>query len=208
MNKTPIALLFIFVTYLLIVKANSFQTEAEPKSEENTVEYVIQIGDVYLEMTTEIIEELAATESMSEQLDILYENFESQLDRSDTYLGTDTLNAGIRDDIGAFIDAMQVEEPVRNAIKQNARHAQAVLATDFSLEDTRDVGEEILNDYTKVLSCFMFLEVDIANVYNFNENLKSLTYNTKSRTLRSYEFSKRLSGGVYGLYPDEEQYCE
>ncbi|MHA2939397.1 chromosome partitioning protein ParA [Vibrio sp. RC27] len=197
------------LAYLLpLVLLTACQTEAEPESVENTVEYVIQIGDVYMEMTTEIIEELSATDEMSEQLDILYENFESQLDRSDTYLGTDTLNAGIRDDIGAFIDAMQVEEPVRGAIKQNARQMQSVLGTDFSLEDTRTRAKEIANDYAEVQACYVYLGVSITDVYNFRRYLESLTYNTESRARRSYEFDKRLSGGVYSLLPDEEQYCE
>ncbi len=59
------------------------------------------------------------------------------LDRSDSLTGTDENNDGIRDDIEAFIDALEVTEPVRKALKQNAHlHTRKTSITIFHKRPT------------------------------------------------------------------------
>ncbi len=53
--------------------------------------------------------ELKAQRTIDDQLRLLYERFEP-CDRSDSLTGTDANNDGIRDDIEAFIDALEVTD--------------------------------------------------------------------------------------------------
>ncbi|MGX9419300.1 chromosome partitioning protein ParA [Vibrio sp. WJH972] len=184
------------------------QIEGDEEQEEGSTEYVIQIGDVYIEMTEEIIEELESEDTFRGQLGIMYENFEPQLNRDDSYVGIDTLNNGIRDDIEAFIEGIQAEESAKSAMKQAARTLQDVLTIDYTQDDGRAIGYEKMNDISKVLACYGYLGIAGSDMYSFNIMLESLTYNTKNRMTRYMDFSKAISGGSFGNLDDKEEYCE
>lgn len=82
--------------------------------------------------TPEIAKELKAQPTIDDQFALLYRKFDYTLDRSDSLTGRDENKDGIRDDIEAFINALEVSEPVRDALKQNARYSQKNLYYDWS----------------------------------------------------------------------------
>ncbi|HAS6180758.1 TPA: chromosome partitioning protein ParA, partial [Vibrio vulnificus] len=68
---------------------------------------------IQIEKTDELIATLKSQKTINDQLMVIYERYEPLLDRSDSLTGPDTNQDGIRDDIEAFIDALEVAEPVR-----------------------------------------------------------------------------------------------
>jgi hypothetical protein len=198
----------LLVMIFPMVLLTGCQIEVDEEPEDESTAYVIQIGDVYIDMTEDIIEELASEDSYTGQLGIMYENFEPQLNRDDSYVGIDTLNNGIRDDIEAFIEGIQAEESIKNAMKQAARSLQGTLTVDFTQDDVRAIGYEKMNDFAKVLACYRYLGIAGSDMYNFNNMLESLTFNTKNRMTRYASMSKAISGGTFGNLEAKEIYCE
>ncbi|SBS62840.1 chromosome partitioning protein ParA [Vibrio atlanticus] len=164
----------------------------------------------HIEKTPELVAELKAQETIDDQLRLLYERFEPMLDRSDSLTGTDANNDGIRDDIEAFIDALEVTEPVRKALKQNARYTQENLYHDFSQKTHANIKKalEISYKYDEVLACEEFVGIDIDDGINTSNTITSLTYNTKARTMAYLAYNHLQDGSVSTLLPAEEKYCE
>ncbi|WP_135384436.1 chromosome partitioning protein ParA [Vibrio tasmaniensis] len=164
----------------------------------------------HIEKTPELIAELKAQPTIDDQLRLLYERFESMLDRSDSLTGTDENNDGIRDDIEAFIDALEVTEPVRKALKQNAHYTQENLYHDFSQKTHANIKKalEISYKYDEVLACEEFVGIDIDDGINTSNTITSLTYNTKARTMAYLAYNHLQDGSVSTLLPAEEKYCE
>jgi len=75
------------------------------ESNEGSDEHLVVISNI--EKTPELVAELKAQETIDDQLRLLYDRFEPLLDRSESLTGTDVNNDGIRDDIEAFIDALE-----------------------------------------------------------------------------------------------------
>ncbi|MEZ8190633.1 chromosome partitioning protein ParA [Vibrio sp. 1F279] len=178
------------------------------KAIENGVEQPIVISNI--EKTPELVAELKAQETIDDQLRLLYERFEPMLDRSDSLTGTDANNDGIRDDIEAFIDALEVTEPVRKALKQNARYTQENLYHDFSQKTHANIKKalEISYKYDEVLACEEFVGIDIDDGINTSNTITSLTYNTKARTMAYLAYNHLQDGSVSTLLPAEAKYCE
>ncbi|WP_135442831.1 chromosome partitioning protein ParA [Vibrio tasmaniensis] len=164
----------------------------------------------HIEKTPELIAELKAQPTIDDQLRLLYERFESMLDRSDSLTGTDANNDGIRDDIEAFIDALEVTEPVRKALKQNARYTQENLYHDFSQKTHANIKKalEISYKYDEVLACEEFVGIDIDDGINTSNTITSLTYNTKARTMAYLAYNHLQDGSVSTSLKAEEKYCE
>lgn len=112
MNK----LCLIFILILAGCKTSSEDKTSSPPP--------IPVAPVVIEKTPELIQELNAQPTIDDQFGVIYENFEHRLDRSESLTGRDGNNNGIRDDIEAFIDALEITEPVRNVLKQNAHYQQ------------------------------------------------------------------------------------
>ncbi|MGF1837872.1 chromosome partitioning protein ParA [Vibrio atlanticus] len=164
----------------------------------------------HIEKTPELIAELKAQPTIDDQLRLLYERFEPMLDRSDSLTGTDANNDGIRDDIEAFIDALEVTEPVRKALKQNARYTQENLYHDFSQKTHANIKKalEISYKYDEVLACEEFVGIDIDDGINTSNTITSLTYNTKARTMAYLAYNHLQDGSVSTSLKAEEKYCE
>ncbi|MFA0309507.1 chromosome partitioning protein ParA [Vibrio splendidus] len=164
----------------------------------------------HIEKTPELVAELKAQETIDDQLRLLYERFEPMLDRSDSLTGTDENNDGIRDDIEAFIDALEVTEPVRKSLKQNARYTQENLYHDFSQKTHANIKKalEISYKYDEVLACEEFVGIDIDDGINTSNTITSLTYNTKARTMAYLAYNHLQDGSVSTLLPAEAKYCE
>ncbi|MGD8171615.1 chromosome partitioning protein ParA [Vibrio sp. TRT 21S02] len=163
-----------------------------------------------IEKTPELVEKLRAQPTIDAQFGVLYDQFEHMLDRSDSLTGPDTNNDGIRDDIEFFINALEVTEPVRNALKQNARQAQENLYYDFSEKtpENRKKAQRIGDKYLKVVACKTFVGMSINDRVRTGEILRALTYNTKVRTLAFIAYNHLQDGSVSTLLEAEQQHCE
>ncbi|WP_340642597.1 chromosome partitioning protein ParA [Photobacterium damselae] len=160
--------------------------------------------------TPELVEELKAQPTIDDQFSVLYDKFDHILDRSESLTGPDENNDGIRDDIGAFIDALEVEEPVRNALKQEARYFQNNLKYDWSENTDANIDKAMAmgGEFLKVIACQDFVGIDIDDLINISNTITALTYNTKARTMAYLKYNHLKDGSVRTLLPAEAQYCE
>ncbi|PJO13658.1 chromosome partitioning protein ParA [Vibrio vulnificus] len=165
---------------------------------------------IQIEKTDELIATLKSQKTINDQLMVIYERYEPLLDRSDSLTGPDTNQDGIRDDIEAFIDALEVTEPVRNALKQDARFTQENLYYDFSVpsDEATDRALEIAKEDFKVIACYEFVGVQVRDITQTSRTITALTYNTKERTLAFLAYNRLLNGSGGTLLEAEERYCE
>lgn len=178
------------------------------ESNEGSDEQLVVISNI--EKTPELVAELKAQETIDDQLRLLYDRFEPLLDRSESLTGTDVNNDGIRDDIEAFIDALEVTEPVRMALKQEARQAQESLYHDWGEKTDANIRKAlgIADRYGKVLACKEFVGIPVRDRTNTASTLDALTYNTKARTMAYLAYNHLLDGSVSTLLDAEAHYCE
>ncbi|WP_340642562.1 chromosome partitioning protein ParA [Photobacterium damselae] len=160
--------------------------------------------------TPELVEELKAQPTIDDQFSVLYDKFDHILDRSESLTGPDENNDGIRDDIGAFIDALEVTEPVRNALKQNARYTQENLYHDWSEKTEANIVKAMRmgDKYNKVIACKKFVGIDVDDRINTSNTITALTYNTKARTMAYLKYNHLQDGSVSTLLPAEAKHCE
>ncbi|MGD8110626.1 chromosome partitioning protein ParA [Vibrio sp. TRT 17S01] len=177
-------------------------------SSDETAAVLIPIEGI--EKTPELVEKLRAQPTIDDQFGVLYDQFEHMLDRSDSLTGPDTNNDGIRDDIEFFINALEVTEPVRNALKQDARQTQENLYYDFTEKtpENRRKAQSIGDKYLKVIACMEFVGVPVDDIINIGQTLTALTYNTKARTLAYIAYNHLQDGSVSTLLKAEAQHCE
>lgn len=160
--------------------------------------------------TPELAEELKAQPTIDDQFALLYRKFDYTLDRSDSLTGRDENKDGIRDDIEAFINALEVSEPVRSALKQNARYSQKNLYHDWSekTEANIDKAMAIGDEYDKVIACKDFVGIPVDDLIDTSKTIRALTYNTKARTMAYLAYNHLQDGAVSTSLPAEEKYCE
>ncbi|MGX1926793.1 chromosome partitioning protein ParA [Vibrio sp. NH-7] len=163
-----------------------------------------------IELTPQLIEQLKSQPTIDDQVGILYDKFEPLLDRSDSLMGVDANEDGIRDDIEAFIDALQISEPERRAIKQDARNAQEVLYHDFTDEtyENKTTAFNIIKGYEKVVACKGYVGIPVDDRINTSRTITALTYNTKARTMAYLAFNRILIGTGSTSLDFEAKYCE
>jgi len=163
-----------------------------------------------IDKTPELIQELKDQPTIDDQFSILYDKFEPILDRSDSLTGPDENADGIRDDIEAFIDALEVTEPVRKALKQDAKQTQENLYHDFSEKNDANIDKaiEISDKFLSVIACKKFVGIPVDDRINTSRTIEALTYNTKSRTMAYLTYNHLLDGSVSISLPAEEEYCE
>ncbi|HAT8542770.1 chromosome partitioning protein ParA [Vibrio vulnificus] len=165
---------------------------------------------IQIEKTDELIATLKSQKTINDQLMVIYERYEPLLDRSDSLTGADTNQDGIRDDVEAFIDALEVTEPIRNALKQDARSAQENISYDFSdkTEPSISKATEISKKFDRALACYEFVGIEVDDIINSSRLLMSLTYNTKKRTLAFLSYNRLLNGSTSVMLAPEAMYCE
>ncbi|HAS6339586.1 TPA: chromosome partitioning protein ParA [Vibrio vulnificus] len=167
-------------------------------------------ASIQIEKTDELIAILKSQKTINDQLMVIYERYEPLLDRSDSLTGPDTNQDGIRDDIEAFIDVLEVTEPIRKALKQDARSAQENISYDFSDKTESSVSKatEISKKFDQALACYEFVGVEVDDIINSSRLLMSLTYNTKKRTLAFLSYNRLLNGSTSVMLAPEAMYCE
>ncbi|MCU8324103.1 chromosome partitioning protein ParA [Vibrio vulnificus] len=165
---------------------------------------------IQIEKTDELIATLKSQKTINDQLMVIYERYEPLLDRSDSLTGPDTNQDGIRDDIEAFIDVLEVTEPVRNVLKQKARYSQEAISHDFesATDENERLSYKISEKYNKVLACYDYLKVSVEDSTQISRTVRALTYNTKARTLAYLAYNRLLNGTGSTLLSPEEKYCE
>ncbi|AVW99116.1 chromosome partitioning protein ParA [Vibrio vulnificus] len=165
---------------------------------------------IQIEKTDELIATLKSQKTINDQLMVIYERYEPLLDRSDSLTGPDTNQDGIRDDIEAFIDALEVTEPVRNVLKQKARYSQEAISHDFesATDENERLSYKISEKYNKVLACYDYLKIPVEDSTQISRKVRALTYNTKARTLAYLAYNRLLNGTGSKLLSPEERYCE
>ncbi len=183
---------------MILVLVGCNESEDDPPSVDN------------ITTSPELVEELRKQPTINAQFGVLYDNFGHLLDRSDSLTGLDENNNGIRDDIDAFINLLEISEPVRNALKQNARNYQENLYYDFSdrTDENYSKAYDISKKHLKVIACSGFVGIPVQDSTNIGKTFTALTYNTKARTLGYLAYNRILDGSTWTLLPDEEQYCE
>ncbi|EJB8416371.1 chromosome partitioning protein ParA [Vibrio vulnificus] len=161
---------------------------------------------IQIEKTDELIATLKSQKTINDQLMVIYERYEPLLDRSDSLTGPDTNQDGIRDDI----EALEVTEPVRNALKKDARSTQENLHYDFSdnTEENEHKALEIAKEDFKVIACYEFVGVQVRDITQTSRTITALTYNTKERTLAFLAYNRLLNGSGGTLLNPEAKYCE
>ncbi|MHA2937527.1 chromosome partitioning protein ParA [Vibrio sp. RC27] len=189
-----------FTTYLLAVFLLSACSENK---------IVIEVGSVTLTLPGKMVSDLQSQSTINEQLTLLYEAFEPQLDRSDDIAGPDENQDGIRDDIEAYIEALQVKDPIRTVIKQNARNLQSVMTNDFSKENnkTLELAYNLKLNSRKIEACYFARGVELNDLSNLISSLEALTTDTKSRALQYSTFIDHVNDGELEHFEGEE-YCE
>jgi hypothetical protein len=116
------------------------------------------------------------------------------LDRSNDIAGPDANKNGVRDDIEAWINTLNVTEPQRKALMQSARSLQQTLLVD--LDDNtavQRVGEGLMASTKCSGDRF---EPSREKSYPLTDKIEAMTANTRTRTERYIRYNKASSGSV------------
>ena len=123
------------------------------------------------------------------------------LDRSNTLLGPDLNNNGIRDDIDKLIASWNVTAPQSAALQQGAKALQLVLKDDWKppvSPERAATANKIMNQMSRATSCeFDVFEGQYPAMNEYTRKLEAATFNTRDRTKAYIALSMVLSGGVF-----------
>ncbi|WP_064604966.1 hypothetical protein [Photobacterium sp. J15] len=188
---------------LLLNGCNSSTTDNLPIVDHSNLQ------QISIPQTPELLSELDG-KNINEQLTILYGKYEPLLDRSGSLLGIDNNNDGIRDDVGAFIDALVVSEQVRKAIRQQARQFQKILAHDFTMntEEAYKRAVDINTGHLKSSACMEYNGIHIDDEIDTVRTLIALTYNTRARAYAYLSWKNKMDGLITTLVESKEESCE
>jgi hypothetical protein len=114
------------------------------------------------------------------------------LDRSDDIAGPDANKNGVRDDIEAWINALNVTEPQRQALMQDARSTQRTLLVDLADKAALQRVGEGLMAATKC-SGDRF-EPAREESYPLSNKIEAMTANTRARAARYMQYNRARSG--------------
>ena len=118
------------------------------------------------------------------------------LDRSADIAGPDANKNGVRDDIEAWINTLNVTEPQRKALMQKARALQQTLLVDPADKDAvQRAGEGLMASTNCGASRFK----PFAEFVKPNEKIEAMTENTRQRAERYMQYNKASSGSVTTL---------
>jgi hypothetical protein len=135
-----------------------------------------------------------ATVSLKEQITKLEDSGAlPKLDRSTSIPGPDVNNNGVRDDIEAYIAALQLTEVQKKALMQDAKAMQMTLTVDLTdkvaLQRVGDIGMASTNCIGNV----------ITNFSDYSQKIESMTANTKERAKQYMKYNAARSGSVTSL---------
>jgi hypothetical protein len=123
-----------------------------------------------------------------------------KLDRSTSIAGPDVNNDGVRDDIEAYIAALQLTEVQKKAAMQKAKSLQMTLTVDL----TDKVAVQKVGD--ALAASTNCLGASIADFSSMSEKIEGMTANTKERAKQYIKFNAASSGSVTSSPPNN--FCE
>ncbi|WP_299014194.1 chromosome partitioning protein ParA [uncultured Photobacterium sp.] len=183
-----IAIIFLFSVFNAFSKTNTSLYSVDTNS------------DFIIAQTPELLKELEG-KPIGKQLTVLYGKFEPVLERSDSLLGPDHNNNGIRDDIEVFIDVLVVSEPAKKAIRQEAKQFQRILSYDFSKKTTEslsyaiDIGKAQLSSRASM----EFLGINSDDEVDTIRLLIAFTYNTRLRAYAYLAWKRNIQQAYHEL---------
>jgi hypothetical protein len=142
-----------------------------------------------------------ATVSLKEQITKLEDSGAlPKLDRSTSIVGPDVNNNGVRDDIEAYIAALQLIDVQKKALMQDAKAMQMTLTVDL----TDKVALQKVGDALSAsINC---LSDNIPNFGEYSQKIESMTANTKERSKQYLKYNAARSGSSTTSPPNN--HCE
>jgi len=126
-----------------------------------------------------------------------------KLDRSDSILGSDLNNNGIRDDVDQYIQKTYLDPEKRKSVNQYAQNTQAKLAVD---PNDKLAVKRVSLESARALTCvYDFYEDGLGPNGEIHEDIFSVTYNTKKRLKAYYDYDEAVSGSVLSI--PTKDYC-
>jgi hypothetical protein len=123
-----------------------------------------------------------------------------KLDRSTSIAGPDVNNNGVRDDIEAYIAALQLIDVQKKALMQDAKVMQMTLTVDL----TDKVALQKVGDALSAsINC---LSDNMPNFGEYSQKIESMTANTKERSKQYLKYNAARSGSSTTSPPNN--YCE
>jgi hypothetical protein len=116
-----------------------------------------------------------------------------KLDRSTSIAGPDVNNNGVRDDIEAYIAALQLTEVQKKAAMQDAKAMQMTLTVDTTDKAAVQKVGEIMMASSNCIGD------RITNFTDYSLKLESITANTKERAKQYIKFNTASSGSVTSM---------
>jgi len=115
------------------------------------------------------------------------------LDRSSDIAGPDANKNGVRDDIEAWINTLNVTEPQRKALMQSARSLQQTLLVDLTDKAAlQRTGEGLMAS----INCGGDRFTPYAEFSQLSGKIEAMTANTRERAMRYMQYNKARSGSV------------
>ena len=115
------------------------------------------------------------------------------LDRSASIAGPDANQNGVRDDIEAWINTLDVTEPQRKALMQKAKSLQQTLLVDLTDKSAlQRTGEGLMASSNCGGDRFTSFE----EYYKLSSKIEAMTANTRQRAERYMQYNKARSGSV------------
>ncbi|CCN38552.1 conserved exported hypothetical protein [Vibrio nigripulchritudo SO65] len=195
-----------FTLLFTLVAVIGCDSSTKAANQNNSTKPVIET----INKTPELAAELKAQPTLNDQMMVLYEKFEPILDRTESLTGTDINQNGIRDDLDQFINALEVSEPIRKLIRQDARFHQENLNYDFSEPTEKNIAKawKIADEQLKVLACYEYQNINVDEMIDVSRTITAFTYNTKARTIAYLQYNHLQDGSVSTLLDPKEEYCE
>ena len=191
MNTTPALLLLVAFAQALTLSACSRSPDAQlvPPGTMSAADLTVPPGSATppAQSGGSLKEQIAQLEKSGKTV---------ALDRSDSLLGPDLNNNGVRDDIEAYIQTLQLTPSQLKAAMQRARSMQKSLAVDTNNKaEVQKVGE-----LSMASSNCLFDEVTEGNKASEISNaIESKTANTKIRVMKYLAYNSASSGSVTRL---------
>lgn len=128
-----------------------------------------------------------------------------QLERTDSILGIDQDQNGIRDDIDAYIAKKYTDERQKKAVQQFAKNSQLKLAVNLDDEVALQASS---HEADRATACVYRTfksdpNIDASDVI---DEIGNITTNTKKRLQAYYKYSDALDGFVFTI--PQRDYCD
>jgi len=119
-----------------------------------------------------------------------------------TLLGVDVNKNGVRDDVERKIYEKYKVKLQRVLLIDEAKVFQKILISPLSQ------AQKLAKEDTKKIDCQLFImdidkNINSISLFENNEKLKNIIFNTKNRAKKYLDYNIALSGGVYGSSPKD-----